>query len=107
MCSRGVKLDESLQNVYFGWFWMIIFSFFQSFDACGSDVWARTAICLNTMGVELKCGWELGPNSVTVALLRMKRKQTDLSTMLSIVYDMCSTIWRFVIFCRNFKDHDA
>ena len=59
MCSRGVKLDESLQNVHFGWVWMIIFSFFQSFDGlwfrclgpdsyslehngCGTQMWLGT-----------------------------------------------------------------
>ena len=73
MCWQGVTLDESLQNDDF---LVFLFQFYQSCDGLWFRCWARTAIRLNTMGVELRCGCEVGTNWMTVALLRMKRKPT-------------------------------
>ena len=91
------------------WFWNIFFQFYPSCDGLWFRCWARTAIRLNTMGVELRCGCEVGTNWMTVALLRMKRKPTApwSSYHFDTAYRMCSTTWRFMIFCHNFKNHDT
>ena len=101
-CTRGLSCVRVVWNWMslckmfildgFGW---LFFHFSNLLMVCGSDVWARTAIRLNTMGVELKCGWELGTRSVTVALLRMKRKLT---------VPWC--FYHVVDSVRNFKNHD-